>query len=191
PLSSQVQNPVALLPRDNNGVLVQLPSVPLGGTSSVTGKLILGIGTQSNNIPSSVTTYAANATTGEFTTLFGGSTYKSFIDSGSNGLFFTPPSTIPIPACTAPNATWFCPSSTTGFSATNTGDSGTPSGPVSFQIGNLTNLTLNSFNRTFVEIGGTFPGNFDWGIPFFFGRNIFVGYGGRTSSLGNGPYWAY
>ena len=28
PLSNQVQNPVALLPQDNNGVIVQLPSVP-------------------------------------------------------------------------------------------------------------------------------------------------------------------
>ncbi|MHB8908957.1 MAG: DUF3443 family protein [Syntrophales bacterium] len=191
PLAGQVQNPAALLPRDNNGVLVQLPSVPLGGASSVNGKLILGIGTQSNNMPASVTTYNANATTGEFTTLFGGSTYNSFIDSGSNGLFFTPPAAVPIPACAAPNATWFCPPSTTGFSATNTGASGAPSGPVAFQIGNLTSLTLNSFDRVFVEVGGTFPGNFDWGIPFFYGKNVFVGYGGRTSSLGSGPYWAY
>ena len=191
PLSNQVQNPAALLPRDNNGVLVQLPGVPLGGAPSAAGKLILGIGTQSNNMPSSVTTYAANATTGEFTTLFGGATYSSFIDSGSNGLFFTPPSAIPIPACAAPNAIWFCPPTTTGFSATNTGASGAPSGAVAFQIGNLTDLTLNSFNRTFVEIGGAFPGNFDWGLPFFFGKDVFVGFGGRASSLGNGPYWAY
>ena len=192
PLSGQVQNPVALLPRDNNGVLVQLPSVPLGGTSSVNGKLILGIGTQSNNVPSSVTTYAANATTGEFTTLFSGSTYNSFIDSGSNGLFFTPPSANQLPSCTGSDAAWFCPSSTMSFSATNTGASGTPSGPVSFQIGNYSALTTaNSFNKAFVEIGGTFPGNFDWGLPFFFGRNVFVGYAGSTSSLGSGPYWAY
>ena len=191
PLSNQVQNPAALLPRDNNGVIVKLPSVPLGGMSSVNGTLILGIGTQSNNVPASVTAYSASTTTGEFTTLFNGATYNSFLDSGSNGLFFTPPSATQIPACASPNAVWFCPPSTTGFSATNTAASGTPSGTVSFQIGNFTSLTLNSFNRTFVEIGGTFPGNFDWGIPFFYGKDVFVGYGGRTSSLGNGPYWAY
>ena len=191
PLSSQVQNPAALLPLDNNGVLVQLPSVPLGGISSVNGKLILGIGTRSNNIPSSVTAYSASSTTGEFTTLFGGRTYNSFIDSGSNGLFFTPPPASQLPNCTGANAGWFCPTSTLSLSAINTAASGTPSGTVPFQIGNFTSLTVNSFNKAFVEIGGTFRGNFDWGLPFFFGRNVFVGYGGSASSLGSGPYWAY
>jgi hypothetical protein len=190
-LTSQVQNPAALLPQDNNGVLVQLPSVPLGGTSSVSGKLILGIGTQPNNVPSPVTTYDADPTTGEFTTLFSGRTYDSFIDSGSNGLFFTPPSGSSLPSCPFPNTGWFCPASTLSLSATNTSASGTPSGPIAFQIGNFTNLTLNTFKKAFVEIGGTFPGSFDWGLPFFFGKNVFVGYEGRTSSLGTGPYWAY
>lgn len=49
PLVSQVQNPVALFPTDNNGVVIQLPAVPAGGAVSVTGSLIYGIGTQSNN----------------------------------------------------------------------------------------------------------------------------------------------
>ena len=191
PLSSQVQNPAALLPRDNNGVLVQFPSVPLGGTSAVNGSLILGIDTQSNNVPTSVTAYSANATTGEFTTQFSGRTYNSFIDSGSNGLFFTPSSRSPLPSCPFPDTEWFCPASTLSLSATNTGASGSPSGAVPFQIGNLVDLTANSFIRVFAEIGGTFRSNFDWGLPFFFGRNVFIGYGGSTSSLGNGPYWAY
>ena len=190
PLSSQVQNPAALLPLDNNGVLVQLPSVAPGGTSSVDGNLILGIGTRSNNVPASVTTYSASASTGNFTTQFGGRTFSSFIDSGSNGLFFTPPSASQLPNCPG-NAAWFCPATTQNLSATNTGSSGAPSGPVPFQIGNFTNLTLNSFNQVFVEIGGSFPGNFDWGLPFFFGRTVIIGYEGAASNIGNGPYWAY
>ncbi len=191
PLSSQVQNPAALLPRDNNGVLVQLPGVALGGTSSVNGTLILGIDTQSNNVPASVTTYSANATTGEFTTQFSGRFYSSFIDSGSNGVFFTPPTASQLPNCAPPNGAWFCPASTLGLSATNIAASGAPSGAVPFQIGNFTDLTANSFTRVFSEIGGTFPGNFDWGLPFFFGRTVIIGYGGAASNIGNGPYWAY
>ena len=191
PLSSQVQNPAALLPRDNNGVIVQLPSVPLGGTSAVNGSLIFGIDTQSNNVPTSVTAYSASATTGEFTTQFSGRTYNSFIDSGSSGLFFTPPSASQLPNCAAPNTGWYCPATTVSLSATNTGASGAPSGLVPFHIGNLVDLTTNSFIRVFAEIGGAFPGNFDWGLPFFFGRNVVIGYEGSASSLGNGPYWAY
>jgi len=57
PLDSQVQNPVALLPLDNNGIIVQLPGVPAGGAVSVNGSLVLGIGTQDNNSPLGATMY--------------------------------------------------------------------------------------------------------------------------------------
>ena len=189
PLASQIQNPVAFLPQDNNGVLVQLPSVPVGGTASVNGSLILGIGTQSNNTPSGVTMFPANRIA-EFTTTFNGTTFNtSFIDSGSNGLFFSAPASL-LPACPSPNTAWFCPSTTTSLSATNTGATGSPSGTVSFQIGNFNSL-LGSSNRVFSDIGGNTTGGFDWGLPFFLGRNVFVGIDGTSSSLGTGPYWAY
>ena len=44
--TQQVQNPVATLPADNNGVVLQFPSVSYEGASSVSGYLILGIGTE-------------------------------------------------------------------------------------------------------------------------------------------------
>jgi uncharacterized protein DUF3443/Big-like domain-containing protein len=121
-LANQVQNPVAHLPLDNNGVLVQLPVVPpLGGAASENGTLVLGIGTQTNNIPSGVTTYPANPS-GDFTTVFNGTALNnSFIDSGSNGLFFSDSA---IPVCAAPNSEWYCPPSTQpplSLSATNGG----------------------------------------------------------------------
>lgn len=186
PLSNQVINPVASLPRDSNGVIVQLPSVPTDGYPSINGILVLGIGTQSNNTPlPGVKTYNAN-TSGEVRTIFNGTTYFSIIDSGSNGLFFTPPSASLLPACGG----WFCPSSTTLFSATNEGATGTTSGDVVFQIGNFMSLISGS-NQVFSDIGGTGPGIFDWGLPFYFGRSIYVGIRGQMSSLGTGPYFAY
>jgi hypothetical protein len=188
-LSSQVQNPVALLPRDNNGVIVQLPSVPPGGSPSVNGNLVLGIGTQSDNAPSAVSTYAADQF-GDFITNFNGSLDIGFIDTGSNGLFFPSPSASLLPNCSSPNADWFCPSSTTSLSAINIGASGSPSGAVQFQIGNFDNLTTSSSN-VFADIGGNQAGEFDWGLPFFLGRNVFVGFEGKGSNLGSGPYWAY
>lgn len=189
PLSSQVQNPVVLLPQDNNGVLVQLPSVPPGGSRSVNGSLVLGIGTQSNNIPPTVATYAANQY-GELITNFQNTLYASFIDTGSNGLFFPSPSAAVLPNCAPPDAEWFCPPSTMNFSATNMGASGLPNGVLSFQIGNFDSL-IKSSNKVFAEIGGDQLGEFDWGLPFYFGRNVYMGLEGKASSLGSGLYWAY
>ncbi len=188
PLANQVQNPVALLPQDNNGVIVQLPSIPVNGSPFVNGSLVLGIGTQSNNVPSGVIAFPANQSA-EFTTTFNGTSYRSsFIDSGSNGLFF--PSTSLVPNCPT-FSSWFCPPAPpVSLSATNTGASGSPSGQVSFQIGDFESL-INSINNVFPDIGGSFPSGFDWGLPFFFGRNVFVGLEGTGSSLGTGPYWAY
>jgi Protein of unknown function (DUF3443)/Bacterial Ig-like domain (group 2) len=193
PLASQVQNPVAHLPVDNNGVLVQLPAIPAGGAPSVSGQLLLGIGTQANNTPSGVTAYPANVV-GDFTTVFNGTTLSnSFIDSGSNGLFFSAPASL-LPTCASPNQAWYCPSVTTDLSATNRGAGGTPSGIVNFQIRNALGL-FSSGNRAFTELGGVLPAalsGFDWGLPFFYGRSVFVGIEGRSAAgLGTGPYWAY
>jgi len=192
PLASQVQNPVALLKQDNNGVIVKLPSVSLGGVPSVNGQLILGIGTQSNNSPSGATAYTADSN-GEFITVFNGANLSnSFIDSGSNGLFFNAPASI-LPVCSSPDQGWYCPQSTQFLKATTTGATGSPSGQVTFQIGNATNLFNNASNSAFAELGGTAPAGsgFDWGLPFFFGRPVFVGIDGTNSILGSGPYWAY
>jgi hypothetical protein len=189
-LSSQVQNPVALLPQDNNGVLLQLPAVSLGGTASVNGSLVLGIGTKSNNYPSGVTMYSADSTFGEFTTVFNGLTFnQSFIDSGSNALYFPAPSNVLL-GCTGQFSGFYCPSSTTNLSATNKSSTGSPSNTVSFEIGNASSF-LSSSNNVFSDLGGSSTGYFDWGLPFFLGRTVYVGIEGKTSSLGTGPYWAY
>ena len=76
PLVSQVQNPVALFPTDNNGVVIQLPAVPAGGAVSVTGSLIFGIGTQSNNALGSAKVLTVDAI-GNITTVFGSRSYPA------------------------------------------------------------------------------------------------------------------
>ena len=188
-LNSQVVNPVAALPVDNNGVILQLPNVPTGGVESVGGNLILGIGTQTNNKPGKVTYFPAD-TSGNFTTQFSGQTFSSsFLDSGSNALYF--PSSINV-CSSAQTSGFYCPSSTTAFSATQKGASA--SLPVVFQISNADSV-LNSANTVFSDIGGSISGvlasDFDWGLPFFYGKTVYVGISGKSSSLGNGPSWAY
>ncbi|MGA8832748.1 MAG: DUF3443 family protein [Desulfomonilaceae bacterium] len=189
PLSSQVQNPVALLPQDNNGVIVELPGVPPGGLPSVNGYVVLGIGTRTNNAPSTVKTYSANLN-GEFTTKFNGISYSSFLDTGSNGLFFASPSSNVLPTCASPDSNWFCPSAAKKFSAVNTGSSGSPSGAVSFTVENFDSL-MSSPNNVFADIGGNEAADYDWGLPFYLGRNVYIGLEGMVSSLGSGTYWAY
>jgi hypothetical protein len=190
-LTDQVQNPVASLPTDSNGVIVELQSVPLNGLPSANGILVLGIGTRTNNTPpAGVTVYNTDGV-GEIRTTFDGVLYGSIIDSGSNGLFFPAPSGGILPNCPSPNAGWFCPAaSTVILSANNAGSSGSPSDDIFFQIGNLNNL-INTSNRVFSNIGGSTPGIFDWGLPAYLGRDIYVGINGKSSSLGSGPFFAY
>ena len=186
-LADQVQNPVASLPVDNNGLLVQLPGAQPGGATSLTGSLILGIGTQANNTPASPTVFP-NDQSGNLGTVFEGvSSDNSFLDTGSNGLFF--PSTL-LPLCSGSDSSWYCPPSTQLLPATITGTSGSPSAAVSFDVGNFSTL-FSSNNQVFSEMGGTAlaGAGFDWGLPFFLGRSVFIGIGG--SSLGNGPFVAY
>jgi len=190
PLANQVQNPVALLPVDNNGVIVQMPAVPAGGTATVSGQLFLGIGTQSNNDPGGVTKFPANAF-GEFTTVFNGANLtNSFIDSGSNGLFL--PATASLPLCPSPDDSWFCPPAIQNLVAVTVGATGAPRGDVDFQIGNALSL-FRTGDNALAELGGpaVVAGGVDWGMPFFYGRRVVVGIEGRNSSLGSGPYWAY
>lgn len=188
-LANQVQNPVALLVTNNNGVIVQLPSIPTDGVSFANGYVIFGIGTQSNNSVSGVTKYATDSE-GHFTTVLNGQTYNdSFLDTGSNGLFF-PASALSLPDCATTHvglAGWYCPTSLQSFTALNSGAVSVP-----FQIGNFYNLAVSSYS-VFLESGADIGGTtaFDWGLPFYLGRNVYVGIENTSSSLGTGPYVAY
>ena len=51
--------------------------------------------------------------------------------------------------------------------------------------------SLNERFTAFTEIGGPNPGQFDWGLPFFYGRTIFVGIEGQRAGGVTGPFWAY
>ncbi len=185
--SDQVQNPVSAQAIDNNGVAIMLPSISSSGAVSVDGYLVLGIGTRSNNIPSGVTTFQVDPSSGEFTTTFNGTSYSGFTDTGSNGLYFDGPTSLA--NCSATSA-WFCPASVTTLSAVNTGYGGQGSGTVDFQIGNAATF-FSSSNSAFNDLGGDGGAMFDFGLPFFFGRNVYVGIENKVSSLGTGPLWAY
>lgn len=198
PAASQVQNPVGHLPGDNNGIILVLPSVPATGAPSVMGSLVLGIGTRSNNVATSASALSLTLDgVGNFTTTLDGGPAMpgSFVDSGSNGLFFAPPSASSIPSCTA-SPGWYCPASTLSFGATNAPSAGYTGSRVraSFQLASVDALTAsNPSSAVFANIGGQAVqgGGFDWGLPFFLGRTVYLGYASRSSAFGNGPTLAY
>jgi hypothetical protein len=189
-LANQVRNPVASLPVDNNGVLVQLPVVPTSGAPSVNGSLILGVGTQTNNARSGQFLFTTNGS-GDFRTSFNGITDIGFADTGSNAIYFSTPQQTALPLCSGSFSAWYCPPAPAPFSATNISLSG-PSQAVSFSIRNFTADFSNSSNDVFPQVGGPSNFGFDWGLPFFFGRNVFFGIKGTNApGFGTGPFVAY
>jgi hypothetical protein len=192
-LSVQVQNPVARFATDNNGVILQLPSIAAAGASSATGSLTFGIGTQSNNALGNATVLETDGR-GFITTIFNGQTLtNSFIDSGSNAYYFTDSS---IATCTGATR-FYCPPSTVTLSATNQGMQGTVSN-VSIQIANLN--AISTQNHAIDDIGGTaassagtnmLNNDFDFGLPFFYGRRVYTAIEGLAAGGATGPYFAY
>jgi hypothetical protein len=190
-LAQQVTNPVVLFSTDNNGVIIELPAAGSPETT-LSGSLIFGIGTQSNNALNGATVYRVDDS-GNFITTYQKTAYnQSFIDSGSNGLYFLDSSTTGIPVCSDANF-FYCPSATQNLSATNEGSTGSPSGTVSFSVANADNLFNNNPNaNVFGQLAGPSSlSGFDWGLPFFYGRKVFTAVHGQSTPGGTGPYWAY
>ena len=164
---------------------------------------------------SSSNTYGNITTT--YTTVGGQQLFLpySYFDTGSNAYYFGDPGIPSLTSCstypgynTKNPASWFCPGSELNLNATNAGDNGTQS-TVSFSIGNAYTL----FNSTqsgsvFNDLGansGTPSTNcdsqstatsdyscaFDFGFPFFLGRNVFIAFAGANTAWGMGPYYAY
>ena len=205
PLTQQVTNPVWTLPADNNGVVIQLPSVPAGGTTTVTGNLLFGIGTQSNNGLGAATVFDTDGNAFFNTTFNGVLNSCSFIDSGSNAYFFAAASYPNLTACTGKNSAFYCPPAAlsplvlTGSnqSASNTNGA---SGTVNFNVGNTDTLFTNNngMNAAFSELGAPSSpingcGSFDWGLSFFYGRSVYTGIEQQpvTGTSYVGPFWAY
>jgi len=200
-LNYQVQNPVYALPNGyNNGVVLALPSVTGLGAGVVHGELILGVDSLPNNtLGSSATrinlgTNPNSASYLSITTQFGGKTYlDSYLDTGTNGLFFDSPTAID--KCLP----WYCPKSQLSFSAILS-DGDIPSQnqvTVSFNVG--TGITLPTY-YAFGDLAGPQPTNavtssaafstFAWGLPFFYGKRVALSIWDLSSGSA-GPWYSW
>ncbi|ANB76739.1 DUF3443 domain-containing protein [Paraburkholderia phytofirmans] len=187
----QVANPIPYFATDNNGSMLSLPTVS-GGAQSVSGQLVFGIGTQSNNSLGSAQVIGVSPSNGTFTTVQNGTTYSSSIlDSGSTGLFFQ---TSALPVCASPNSAYYCPVSAQSLSAMIQGANGTTS-TVNFTVGNANTIAQTYSGDAALPLlaGPAFVTSsiFDWGLPFFYGRNVYAAVEQQATPGGTGPYVAY
>lgn len=219
--TEQVRNPVSLFPTDNNGVILEFAAVPVGvGGTNVTGSLVFGIGTQSNNGLGSATVLTLDTNINDpawagFTTVYNGVSYPnstenntllanglytfgSFLDSGSSAFYFLDQPQSGITTC----GDWYCPNTTESLTATNRATGGKSSN-VQFNVSNADTLPASATaysdlaaphtSGTPDALAQAADGYFDWGLPFFYGRNVYTAIWGANAPTGvpAGPFWAY
>jgi hypothetical protein len=172
--------------------VIQLPSVASQGAATVTGSMIFGIDTQSNNKSGTQSVFTVDSTYGYFTTVFNGqSLTQSFFDTGSNGYYFNDTG---LQQCANANFTGFyCPVSPQALSAMLHGQNAV-STSVSFAVDDAETLGGNDPSLVaFATLAGTFPtpNAFDWGLPFYYGRTVYTAYENAATAVGMGPYIAF
>ncbi|WP_205960427.1 DUF3443 family protein [Ramlibacter henchirensis] len=179
--SAQVANPVAALAAHNNGVSIQMPEVPLGGARSITGVLVLGIATATNNQLGAARVFAPDDA-GFLRATYKGATYLSFLDTGTNSVRFPDPE---LPEC----GSLYCPDQPTPLSISVTAAEGQPQ-TIDFTLESPASLRVGTVGA---RIGGGGPAtpHVNFGLPFFFGRTVHVAIAGAPTQAGEGPYWAF
>jgi hypothetical protein len=194
PAADVVVNPVTRFATDNNGTIIELPAVPNPGAGELemSGSLIFGIDTQTNNASGTQTVLTVDLNAELLMTFNGQTLANSFIDSGSNGIYF---SDTGLAACTTKGLTeFYCPPNTVSLGLSIQGGNGVMANNLTFDVANTqTMLNANPTFNVFPELGGTNPnpGSFDYGLAFFYGRRVAVAVQGATTTAGTGPYIAF
>ena len=201
--ASQVSNPVAAMATDNNGVLISLPAVTGKGALTTNGFVYFGVNTQSDNMLGTAKWFGLDPSTGWLSTVYASRTFaKSIIDSGSNAYFFDS-STLPL--CTNTHDNWaYCPTSggvaaSSSQSAVINGATTPATATINFTIDNTDTLfTTYGNDAVYPNLGGSASGvsglfgeTFDWGLPFFYGRPVFVLFETKVDGAVTGPAVAF
>ena len=193
-LIDQVTNPVAVFATDNNGVIVNMPNlINANGDASVQGELTFGLSTQADNaLPATGLTVLGADSKGDFTATYNGGTtvLPAIIDSGTDSYHFDDPK---IPVCSSGRFFgYYCPTvAPQNLSAVNMGvGANNATNTVDFALADPNTFLLTA--SAFAGLGGGRGAtNFIWGMPFFYGRKIYVGIDQKVSGSYTGPYYAY
>ena len=117
-----------------------------------------------------------------------GPLYRSFVDSGSNAIFFNPQTDTDLPRCTGEWTGFYCVKNAADYAATMIGLDGSHA-DVSFTVADASELS--SAYHAFSDLAGPGTSSFDWGLPFYFGRKVFTAIESRSTPAGAGPYVAF
>jgi hypothetical protein len=197
PTTMQVPNPVTRFAADNNGIIIDLPTVAPAGAVTVSGQLIFGIDTQSDNQSGTQTVLTVDDIAELVMTFNGATLANSFIDSGSNGIFFADNSIV---TCANPQInTFYCPANTLTLGPLSIqGSNGVMVNNLTFNVGDTQTIISTAPTDTYSvlpQLAGTLPagnaGSFDYGLAFFYGKRVAVAVEGSKTSVGTGPYIAF
>jgi hypothetical protein len=195
-LAGQVTNPVALFTTDNNGIIVDLPKLQnANGDATVQGQILFGLATQTDNdLPATGLTVLGADANGDFTATYNGGTavQPALIDSGTDDYAFADPSMPPCPTTTQ-WVGYYCPTSgLQNVFAVNTGvGTNNATNTVQFAIADP-NISFAATATAFINLGGGQGSTrFTWGMPFFYGRKVYIGIEKKMSGSLTGPFYAY
>lgn len=187
PVDRQLPNPVGAMAADNNGIALQLDAVARPGAASAAGILYFGVGTQGNNDLAGTRLFKLD-NSGTFITQYNGAAMTGFIDSGSNAYFFNDSA---LPRCSdAPF--FYCPAAPVARNASIIGVNGA-SATVGFTVDNANQVlkpgiaAVPGLAGPSASLGGGLGSAFDWGLPFFFGRKVYLLFEGASVAGTTGP----
>jgi hypothetical protein len=211
----QVSNPVSAFTNSayRGGVVLVMPAVTDPGAATASGELIFGVDTVSggaslsnNMVPAGIKKVLLGVDVNNMpaylnitTQLRPGASVQTFassyLDTGTNGLFFLDSSAAPITRCVG--STWYCPKSTLTLDAVLSDGGGTLQNAVAvqFQVGNAEALFSTS-NTAFSDAAGAPPvgpngsAAFAWGMPFFYGRRVYMSIWDITGAV-VAPWYAW
>jgi hypothetical protein len=174
--------------------LINLPNlVNANGDAQIQGELIFGLSTQSDNmLPAIGLTVLGADANGDFSAAYNGSStmLPALIDSGTDSYAFNDP-TIAVCASGA-FVGYYCPAvAPLSLFAVNTGSgANNGSSTVNFAIADPNSFVPGA--AAFTELGGGGGStSFTWGMPFFYGRQVYIGFDQRSAATYAGPFYAY
>jgi hypothetical protein len=203
----QVSNPVSAFVNTafRDGVVLAMPAVTNPGAASATGELIFGLNTRPNNtvplmakkVMLGVDVNNMDAYLNITTQLTRGANVQTFsssyLDTGTNGLFFSDTSPSPLALCLG--STWYCPQNLLTLDAVISDGGSTTQNAVGvqFQVANAEALFSTS-NTAFSGASGAAPTGstaFAWGMPFFYGKRVYMSIWDITSFSSPAPWYAW